>query len=160
MATLNLKDGYRTEVWRLLKQAIQDDPVYEDAGIGLIFFDGDPEAVRDLDTVVPCLRFLPTSGPASRFDESSTSAALVVQVEARLARLDVEDVFNLQEVLESTLNTIGDVAAGMRLVDAGAVTGEILFQQPLRPAVGQPGADNLIRLTGQFSIEVRRPLLD
>lgn len=161
VATLNLGTGYRTAVYQVVKAALEADPVYGQAGVQLLWYDGDPEAISDLDGVQqPCLQFFPTAGNMAWFDESSQAGALVVGVEARLLALDVEDVFNLQEALEDTLNTIND-PGGLQadLVSAGAVTGLILFTQPLKPvASGKPGSDNLFRLQGQFVVEVRRPL--
>jgi hypothetical protein len=161
MATLALKDSYRTEVWRVMRAAIEADRTYEDAGIALQFFDGDPGIVADLDAAqCPVLRFLPTAGGVQYHDEGSINAALTVNVEARLTVLDCEDIFNLQEAIEDTLNTLDNAPVLQRdLIDAGAVTGLIVFNRPLALAPGVPGADRLFRLTGQFTIEVRRPLI-
>jgi hypothetical protein len=159
MATLDLKDSYRTEVWRVIRAAIEADITYENAGIALQFFDGDPGIVADLDAAQsPVLRFLPTAGGVQWHDEGSINAALTVNVEARLTVLDCEDIFNLQEAIEDTLNTL-DTAMQQSLRDAGAVTGLIVFNRPLALTPGVPGADRLFRLTGQFTIEVRRPLI-
>lgn len=161
MATLNLTSSYRTAVWNAIKAAIRADTVYDKAGIRVVFFDGDRDTIEDLDNVQgPVLRFLPTAGSVQWHDEGSINAALTVNVEAHLTQLDVEDVFNLQEAIEDTLNTL-DTPATLQtsLITAGAVTGLIVFNQPLRPAPGPPGADGFFRLTGQFTIEVRRPLI-
>lgn len=161
MATLNLTSSYRTGVWNAIKSAIQADTTYDSAGIRIVFFDGTRDSIEDMDNVQgPVLRFLPTAGAVQWFDEASINAALVVNVEAHLNQLDVEDVFNLQEAIEDTLNTL-DTPATLQtaLITAGAVTGLIVFNQPLRPAPGSPGADGMFRLTGQFTIEVRRPLI-
>ncbi len=159
MATLNLKDGRRTEVWRRLKARLLADPVYDLAEVRLVFFDGDPESINDLDGHPGAvLQFLPTAGTMSWQDEASVSGALLVSVEARLVGLDVEDIFNLQEALESTLDSLGDCKLQDDLVKAGALTGLVLFNQPLRPKPGPPGGDNSFRLAGQFVVEVRIPL--
>ena len=42
MATLNLPRDPRTAVWALLRDRLKADPVYADAGIRLVFFEGDP----------------------------------------------------------------------------------------------------------------------
>ena len=163
MSTLNLKPGYRTAVWRIVKAALEADPVYAEARLERLYFDGDPAgtALTDLDTTREgAILFFPTAGLMRWFDERSASGALVVNVEARLHRLDCEDIFDLQEALESTLNTLDTAAQSLQteLVNAGAVTGLILFQTPLHTVGAKPGTDNLWRLTGQFTIEVLRPL--
>lgn len=159
MSTLDLTTSYRTAVYRVLRAAIEDDEVYSRAGIALQFYDGDPRILADQDTeAVPSLRFFPELGEMSWYTETSANGALIVHVEARLAALDMEDVFDLQETLESTLNTIND-PSGLQtdLVSAGATTGLVLFDRPLNVS-GRLVNDNLIRLSGQFIVEVLRPL--
>lgn len=163
MATLNLTTSHRTAVWRLLRAALQDDTVYASAGIDLRFLDGDFEAVADLDTYRAVVQFVGSSGTASWLTESSSGASLIVQVRATIASQDIEDVFDLQHALESSLNSLGDLDLQADLVAAGAWTGLILFNQPLRIVPGSKGGpadDGLLRCQGQFEIQVRRPLID
>ena len=162
MATLNLKNGTRPAVWKVLRETIKADPAYDQAQIGLSFYDGDPDGLADLDTFPSgVMQFFPACGNMSWFDERSQSGALVVQVEARIRSLDCEDIFNLQEALETTLSTVDSPQFALQagLVNAGAVTGLVLFQQPLRvQSAGKAGTDGLFRLVGQFVVEVLRPL--
>jgi hypothetical protein len=159
MATLNLPTDVRTACWRLLKAQVQADTTYPAAGIDLVFFDGSRDAARDLaDFDRPCLRFYPALGPMKWFDEGSQENALIVLVEAILTTPDCEDVLNLQGALESTLDTVSNLALQSSLVNDGAVTGLILFAQPLNPSRSQPSKDGVIRLTGNLVVEVRRPL--
>lgn len=158
--SLNLPDSDRAKVYRVVKAAVQADAAYEDARVTLVFPDGDPESIRDLDSIQgPALLFFPACARQAWFDEGSQSGAVEFLVEARLPTLNVEDVFNLQAQIEATLNTIDD-PTGLQsdLVDAGAVTGLVLFTQPLRPISGKAGEDHLFRLSGQFVVEVRRAL--
>jgi hypothetical protein len=158
-AYLDFPGGYRAAVWTLLEAAVEADPVYAAADVALVFYDGDPESLRAVETYGrPVLRFLPALGNQAWFDEGSMAGALIVFVEAYLPRCNVVDLMNLQEVLETTLNTVQGVTFQQALVTAGAVTGLVLFTQPLNLARG-PAADNCLRATGQFTIEVRRPLL-
>jgi len=160
MATLNLNDGWRTKTWRLVKDKVAADPVYEAAGLHVVFADGpDRENARGLETYdAGVLRFTPALGEAKWFDEGSLSAALVVNVEAALRVADTEDLFNLQEALEDTLNTIADTAFQQSLVDqGGAETGLVEFPEPFKVAAGKAD-DGLIRALGRFVVQVRRPL--
>jgi hypothetical protein len=160
LATLNLTTDVRTAVWRLVKAQLQADTVYDQAGIRLLFLDGDPEAIRALDTLNgPALRFIPASGNQSWFDEASTNVNVIVYVEAYLSVPDVEDLMNLQGALETTLNSVYNTTLQSSLVAAGASTGLILFSQPLNPMAGQEGQDTSYRARGQFVIEVRRPMI-
>jgi hypothetical protein len=153
--------GFRAAVYRVLKAAIVASPAWKSSGAYLSWFDGDPEVISDLDTIGgPALQFLPIAGPSSgQWDESSMRAPLIMQIEGRLTVLDVEDILNMQEALETALDTfIAASTLQADLVAAGASVGLITWTQPLRPTAMKPGADNLFRLTGSFSVEVRRQL--
>lgn len=160
MATLNLANAPTTLVWRLIRARLEADVLLPGAGIRVVYMDGDPEAIRDLSTMgAPCVRVIPAMGNMAWFDEQSAGGALAVYVEAFLLSPDCEDLFNLQHALETILNSIGDTTFQQDLVGADAITGLILPSQPLVPQRGREGDDTSYRAVGQFTIEVRRPLL-
>lgn len=157
MATLDLRDSPRTLVWRRIREAIEGAAELANAGVALSFYDGDPSAISDLDgSAVAALRFLPLPGNQEWYDESRAAGGLVVEIQGVLRSLDAEDVFNLQHALERALDTAGDPKLQEDLVEAGAITGLVLFRVPLRPKVanGVAGQDHLLRLSGSFEITV------
>lgn len=161
MGTLGLPQSHRSNVWKVIKDQIESDPTWDEHGITLQFFEGDPSVLSDLDTQAPVLQFEPRmAGRQTWFTEGSMSGSLVVQVTAVVRTYDVNDTFALQDAIERCLNTIDDPdQLQERLVEARAVTGLITFDQPLVPAPGQPtGGDGLFRLRGSFAVEVERPL--
>jgi hypothetical protein len=158
VAKLNLPDGPSVAVWRVIKAKLDADTTLPGAGIGLSYFDGNPQSLADLDQEAPVLQFYPQFGPQSWFDEGSVAKPLAVNVRAVLEGYDVEDALNLQDALEGVLNTIGDMAFQQSLVDAGAVTGLILFSRPLNQSPAAAANDGLFRLNGSFTIDVRHGL--
>jgi hypothetical protein len=154
MASLNLPASPHAAVWAVLVRALRADTTYLDAGITLVFPEGDRESAADLDDSDAGVRFTPGVGGARWFDEASASSDLRVAVEVSLRRPDADDLLNLQNALLSTLNTIsGDLRGD--LCDAGANTGLLLFDQPFQPS---PAADGRLRARGGFSLEVLRTL--
>ena len=159
MATLNLPTSHRTNVWRVIKAAIEADTTYPDAGFALQFFDGSSEVLSDTDQQAPVLQIEPRLSRQEWFTEGSQAGLLEIVITAVVPGYDVEDTFNLQDALEATLNTIDD-PGGLQasLVSARATTGLINFVQPLAPRPGPTAADGLFRLQGRFTVEVERPL--
>jgi hypothetical protein len=157
MASLALTDGKRTGVYRVIKAAFEADTTLPAAGVRLVWLDGDDAAVRDLDPEGAILRFVPTLGPVRWSDEASIEGALIVRVQGVIPGNDVEDAMNLQDAIEGVINTIPRPDMQHDLTDAGALTGLILFTQPLTVAnAATAGSDGLLRLQGAFAVDYQR----
>jgi hypothetical protein len=165
MSTLYLPDGVRTAVWRLVKAQLRTDPVLSREFITQVFFEGpaDRKATTSLDEYGTdvAVRYLASLGRMVWADERSMEGDLIVSYEVFVRSLDDEDVFNVQEAIESALYPADNHAFEQSLIDAGgdfggATTGQARFSQPTSQALAGAGRDGVFRPTGQFVIEVKR----
>lgn len=159
MASLNLPDGARVAVWRLVKQQLRGDATLAASGVELVFFEGDLS--RDTLTALrdrggPAVLFLATLGRMAWFTERSMSGALVVSYQVLIPGLDDEDALNLQEAIEAALYPADGHAFEQSLVDAGAVTGQPIFASPLTMQPATAGTSGLLQPTGQFVLDIER----
>jgi hypothetical protein len=161
MATLNLPIGGRVAVWRLVKAAIQADPILQAAEIAQVFFDGssDRTALQSPDNVTgPTVFWLATLGRMSWFNEQSQSGALVISYQVVIPSTDDEDLLNVQEAIEAVFYPADNFVFHQSLINASAVTGEALFAQPLTAPIATAGSSGLLKPSGQIVLEVIRPL--
>jgi hypothetical protein len=163
MATLDLPDDPRTAVWRLIVARLQADAALAGAVPTWLVWDGASDSNADLASKrAPVLRLYPVLGPMSWYSAESQQGALVVAVEAYIPGLDCEDVLNLQGAIEAALYPQADAdqfAFQRSLVAAGAVTGYILFGQPLSQPPPQAGGSGAFRPMGTFRVDVERRLI-
>jgi hypothetical protein len=120
---------------------------------------GGPEDKSDFaQTQAPAVRITPVPAPESWWYPGSTKGDLVVKIELLAGGLCVDDVENLFWALQRALVPTGQaeaLAIHKKLVDAGAMTGLILFEQPATDPDPGAGSDGQFRAFGQLKIEVK-----
>jgi hypothetical protein len=93
------------------------------------------------------------------FTEAEIKAQLLINLDVALASNDLEDLMNLQEAIENTLNPL-ETRLQALFRDAGAIEQYVTFATPIRETRQSPKQDGITLASGQFTIAVRRPFLD
>lgn len=157
MPYLNLPSSSFELAWNLIQERIMFSPILDEAGITRVFITGDPNQTRDMPSYqAPVIVFGARLGPRRWQDESLSQVGnLSVAMRVTLTVPDTGDHLRLQSALERTVLSSCDCDWQSRLIEAGANTGLVLFDQPLNvvPSRGDVVSDMMV-LAGQFSVEI------
>jgi hypothetical protein len=157
MATLNLPTSAPAAVWRLVKARLKADPALDAAGVRLLFFEGDRDPTADVASLPgPAVVFVAGLGGLSWWTERAQAGSLLVTYQAALDGLDDEDPLNLEWAIEAALYPDDGFAFHQSLIEAGAVTGQPEFGQPLNLQPSDAGRAGRFTPAGQFAVKVER----
>lgn len=156
MPYLNLPASTFEDVWTLIRDRIIFSPILDEAGVSRVFITGDPNQSRDLPSYqAPAIIFGVKLGQRRWQDETLAQVGnLSITMRVMLTVPDTADHLRLQSALEKTVLSSCDCGWQSQLIEAGASTGLVLFDQPLNVVPGRVDADGDMILAGQFSIEV------
>lgn len=164
MATLDLPETSAcTAVWRACWDVLSSDPIlnsvvdlWKGGGEGPSDRNGFPKNAR------VGVRLRPRPESATWYGPNAQTIRLVVDCELEVEGLDPDDVMDLWLAVMRAFYPKNDPttcqAIRVKLVEAGADSGEVLFDNPADDPSPEPGDDGRWMALGRFSLFVIQPL--
>lgn len=165
MATLPLKQSARTATFRKIVSILRTDPVMKRVfGDRIYAWDGAPDEAADqvAGEAQPSMRLTPSLGAMTWWSPDTQKGDLIIAVELMIAGLDVDDLLNLWEAIETALYPADNTARNKQIyslqqVSAGQ-TGLCTFTMPANAQNPQSRGDENWFAIGQITIPVNRLL--
>jgi hypothetical protein len=160
--TVKLPDDNRTLVYRAIVEKLRLDGLLSTYVATWITWDGDANDSRDLtQQEAPIIRLTPQMDIGDWIYETTQYFELVIEVEALIPGLGVDELMNLQGAIENALYTPWDrdtsVAFSTYLMQIGANSGIIGFRALNDPDV-RSRKDGSWLGKGQITIDVNRTI--
>jgi hypothetical protein len=135
MATLDIIQGSRAKVFRVVVAQLRADPVLNNIIRTWLVWDGDDNCRQAvMSSQLPALRLTPTLGPGSWYSPDSQVGMLTIKIELAVPGIDADDPLNLWDSIEAALYPTGDrpmqLIYQQALRDRGAEIGQMLFAAP------------------------------